>query len=192
MTEVVLFHHAAGQTTGFLAFAETLRTAGHTVHTPDVYEGRAFDNLDDGLAYAKATGFDVLQQRALNAVEGTADAVVYAGFSIGAMPAQQLAQTRPGAKGALLLESCAPVSEWGDSWPDAVPVQVHGMDGDEFFAEEVGDIDAARALVAGARQAELFLYPGDGHLFADNSLPAYDPEAAELLKKRVLAFLDGC
>ena len=189
MTEVLLFHHAAGQTPGFLAFAESLRTAGHTVHTPDVYEGRVFSDLDAGLAHAKQIGFGVLHDRALAAAQELPDAVVYAGFSIGAMPAQQLAQTRPGALGALLFDSCAPVSEWGDSWPVGVPVQVHGMDGDDFFAEEGGDIDAARQLVATAPEAELFLYHGDGHLFADSSLPGYDPAAAALLTERVLDLL---
>ncbi len=191
MTEVLLFHHAAGQTPGFLAFADSLRAAGHVVHTPDVYEGRVFTDLDTGLAHAKEVGFEVLNERALAAARPIPDAVVYAGFSIGAMAAQQLAQTRPGALGALLFDSCAPVSEWGDAWPAGVPVQVHGMDGDEFFAEEGGDIEAARELVAMAPEAELFLYHGDGHLFADSSLPSHDPAAAALLTKRVLGFLDA-
>lgn len=189
MAEVLLFHHAAGQTEGFLAFADTLRQAGHTVHTPDVYEGHSFDTLDDGLAFAKQVGFGVLHERALAAAQPFPAGVVYAGFSIGAMPAQHLAQTRDGALGALLFDSCAPVSEWGDAWPEGVPVQVHGMDGDEFFAEEGGDLDAARALMAASPDAELFLYPGDGHLFADSSLPAYDADATRLLTERVLAFL---
>jgi dienelactone hydrolase len=102
------------------------------------------------------------------------------------MVAQQLAQTRPRAGGALLMYSCFPVSEFGESWPTDVPVQVHGKEGDEFFAE---DLEAARALVASTDRAELFLYPGDEHLFADSSLPAYDPAAAALLTERVLAFL---
>ncbi len=191
MTEVLLFHHAAGQTTGFVSFADTLRAAGHTVHTPDVYEGHVFTDLPAGLTHAKQVGFNVLQARAIEAAGAIPDAVVYAGFSIGAMPAQQLAQTRPGALGALLFDSCAPVSEWGDAWPAGVPVQIHGMDGDEFFAEEGGDIDAARDLVATASEAELFLYPGDGHLFADNSLPGHDPVAAALLTERVLDFLSA-
>lgn len=191
MTEVLLFHHAAGRTPGFVSFADTLRAAGHTVHTPDVYEGRVFTDLDAGLAHAKQVGFDVLQERAIEAARTIPDAVVYAGFSIGAMPAQQLAQTRPGALGALLFDSCAPVSEWGETWPAGVPVQVHGMDGDEFFAEEGGDIDAARDLVSKAPEAELFLYPGGGHLFADSSLPSHDPVAAALLTERVLDFLSA-
>ena len=191
MAEVVLYHHAQGLTEGVKAFADELRQAGHTVHVPDLYEGQTFDTLDGGLAYARQTGFDTILERGVAAVEGLGDALVYAGFSLGAMPAQCLAQTRPGARGALLLHSCVPVSEFGGAWPDGVPVQVHSMDADPFFAEEGGDIDAARALVASTDQAELFLYPGKEHLFTDSSLPAHDPAATALLTRRVLDFLEG-
>jgi dienelactone hydrolase len=109
-------------------------------------------------------------------------------MSLGVLPAQKLAQTRPGARGAVLMYSCVPVSEFGESWPEGVPVQIHGMDADPFFVDE-GDIDAARAIVASTSDAELFLYPGDQHYFADSSLPSYDPEATALLTKRVLEFL---
>lgn len=189
MTEILLFHHAQGQTPGFLAFADLLRQAGHVVHTPDVYDGRTFDDLDAGIAHAREVGFQEVFARGVRAADGLPSELVYAGFSLGVMPAQSLAQTRPGARGALLLEGCAPASEFGSGWPAGVPVQVHGMDGDPFFAEEGGDIDAARALVEEADDGELFLYPGDQHLFADSSLPSYDAEAAGLLHERVLAFL---
>jgi dienelactone hydrolase len=188
MTEVVVFHHAQGLTPGVLAFADELRHAGHTVHTPDQYDGRTFATLDEGLGYAREVGFGDVFERGVRAAEELPAELVYAGFSLGAMPAQKLAQTRPGAQGALLFHSCAPVTEYGSGWPDGVPAQIHGMDGDPFFADE-GDIDAARALVDEVEQAELFLYPGDQHLFADNSLPSYDPEAAALLTQRVLDFL---
>lgn len=190
MAEVVLYHHAQGLTEGVEAFAEELRSAGHTVHVPDMYEGNTFEDLDEGIAYARQTGFGTVQQRGLDAADGLGDGLVYAGFSLGAMAAQQLAQTRPGARGALLFHACVPVSEFGESWPDEVPVQVHAMERDPFFAEEGGDIDAARALLDSTEQAELFLYPGDDHLFADPSLPSYDADAATLLMRRVLEFLD--
>ena len=106
------------------------------------------------------------------------------------LPAQKLAQTKPGARGALLFYACVPVSEFGDAWPDSVPVQVHGMDADPFFVGE-GDVVAARELLANSDHGELFLYPGDGHLFADPGLSDYDADAAALLTRRVLAFLDG-
>jgi dienelactone hydrolase len=189
MAEVVLFHHAQGLTPGVLAFAEEIRSAGHTVHTPDLFDGRTFDTLEQGMAHVGSLGFGEVMQRGAQAVEGLPDELVYAGFSLGVVPAQQLAQTRPGARGALLMYSCIPTSEFG-AWPAGVPVQIHGMDADPIFVGE-GDIDAARALVAEAEDAELFLYPGDQHYFADSSLPSYDPDATALLLRRVLAFLQG-
>lgn len=189
MAEVVVFHHAQGLTPGIVAFADRLRAAGHTVHTPDVYDGRTFATLDEGLSFAGNVGFGEVMERGLRAVDGLPSGLIYAGFSLGVMPAQQLAQTRPGARGALLVASCIPVSEFGDAWPAGVPVQVHGMEGDPIFADE-GDLDAARELVAGTDAAELFLYPGDRHLFTDSSLLTYDAAAAALLEARVLGFLD--
>ena len=186
MAEVLLFHHAQGQTEGFRAFADELRAAGHTVHAPDLFDGKTFDGLDDGVGHARQVGFDVILQRGVDAAEGLPTELVYAGFSMGVMPAQQLAQTRPGAKGALLLNAALPTSEFGTPWPDGVPVQIHGMEDDEWFQE---DLEAARELVDEADNAELFLYPGNRHLFADSSLGDYDPEAAALLKQRVLSFL---
>ncbi len=190
MAEVLLFHHAHGLTKGVLDFADELRRRGHVMHVPDLYDGRVFNSLDDGLGYARETGFPAIQQRGIDAAEGLPPELVYAGFSLGAMPAQQLAQTRPGARGALLFHSCVPTSEFGTDWPAGVPVQVHGMDADPFFVGD-GDIDAARALMKVAEHGELFLYPGDQHLFADPSLPWYDAPASALLTRRVLDFLDG-
>jgi dienelactone hydrolase len=188
MAEVLLFHHAQGLTSGVREFAETLRSAGHTVHVPDLYEGRVFDDLEAGGAHAQEVGFDTIIERGRVAAEALPSELVYAGFSLGVLPAQMLAQTRPGAKGALLFESCVPTSEFGGAWPQGVPVQIHGMDADKFFVEE-GDLDAARTLVATTTTAELFLYPGNQHLFADNSLPSYDEQAAMLLTERVFTFL---
>ena len=188
MAEVVLFHHAQGLTPGVVAFAEELRHARHRVHTPDLFEGRTFATIEQGMAYAEQIGFpDAVIERGVRAVERLPAELVYAGFSLGVLPAQMLAQTRPGARGALLFYSCIPVSAFG-TWPDGVPVQVHGMDADPIFAGE-GDIDAARELVDQAEDAELFLYPGDQHYFADSSLPSYDQDAAALLTRRVLDFL---
>lgn len=189
MAEVLLLHHAQGLTEGVIAFADRLREAGHTVHAPDLYDGRTFKTLDEGLGYAKEIGFGNVQERGVRAADELPSGLTYAGFSLGVMSAQQLAQTRPGARGALLLESCLPTSEFGSSWPAGVPVQIHGMDADPFFAEDGGDIDAARALVKEVEDAELFTYPGDRHLFTDSSLSSYDAEAAELLMQRVLDFL---
>ena len=188
MTEILLFHHAQGLTPGLVTFADALRAAGHTVHTPDLFEGRTFATLDEGIAYAKTVGFNTLLDQGVAEAERRGPNLVYAGFSLGVMPAQKLAQTRPGARGALLFDACLPIDEFGPEWPDAVPVQVHGMEGDPLFADE-GDLDAARALVNATQQAELFLYPGNVHLFADASLPSYDPAATQLMTSRVLDFL---
>ena len=189
MAEVVLFHHVQGLTPGVVAFADELRRGGHTVHTPDLFEGRTFVTLDEGMRYAEEIGMpgEVIR-RGVQAVEGLPADLVYAGFSLGVLPAQMLAQTRPGVRGALLFFSCVPVSEFGSGWPVGVPAQVHGMDADPFFVGE-GDIDAARELVEQAKDAELFLYAGDKHLFADSSLPSYDADATALLVQRVLDFL---
>jgi len=189
MAEVVLFHHAQGLTPGMVAFADELRRAGHTVHTPDLFDGRTFGSIEEGLGYAEELGFPgEILGRGARAVDGLPSELVYAGFSLGVLPAQMLAQTRPSARGALLFYSCVPVSEFGPGWPEGVPAQIHGMDADPIFVGE-GDIDAARELVGQAEDAELFLYPGDQHYFADSSLPSYDADATALLTQRVLDFL---
>jgi len=188
MAEIVLFHHVLGLTAGIEAFAAQLRSAGHIVHTPDLFDGHTFSTLEEGMAHARTVGFDTILDRGITAAEALGPDLVYAGFSMGVIPAQKLAQTREGARGALLFDSCLPVTEFGDVWPKGVPVQVHGMDADPIFADE-GDLDAARTLVDTTDQAELFLYPGDVHVFADSSLPTYDRTATELMTSRVLAFL---
>lgn len=187
MTEVALYHHVQGLTDGVRSFADELRRAGHTVHTPDLFEGRTFDTIEEGMAFARGAGFGALAERGVATADGLDAEMVYAGFSFGVMIAQQLAQTRPGARGALLMYSCLPVSEFGDAWPQGVPVQVHGKEADPFFEE---DLEAARALVESTEHAELFLYAGEEHLFADSSLPSYDAAAAALLTERVLEFLE--
>jgi dienelactone hydrolase len=190
MAEVLLFHHAQGQTEGFQAFAEELRRAGHTVHTPDLFDGHTFGSIEEGMAYASELGFpDAVVERGVQAAGELPHELVYAGFSLGVLPAQRLAQTRPGARGALLFYSCVPPAVFG-GWPAGVPVQIHGMDADPIFVGE-GDVEAAREVVASAEQGELFLYPGDRHYFADSSLPSYDADATALLTRRVLEFLQA-
>ena len=192
MAEVLLFHHAQGLTPGIHAFANDLRAGGHTVHTPDLFDGRIFASIEEGMGHINKVGFDDMRARGVRLADDLPPGLVYAGFSFGVLPAQQLAQTRAGALGALLFYSCLPISgEWAfGPWPDSIPVQIHGMDKDPIFAGE-GDIDAAREIVAKAKDAELFLYPGDQHYFADSSLPSYDAEATRLLTRRVLDFLGG-
>lgn len=189
MTEVLLFHHAQGLTTGCLAFADELRAAGHTVHAPDLYDGKTFATLAEGIAHAGEIGFGTIVERGASVADGLPAELVYAGFSLGVLPAQMLAQTRPGAQGALLVHSCIPPSEFGGEWPAGLPLQIHIMDGDEQALPPNEDLEAARRLDETVDGAELFEYRGDRHLFADPSLSEYDEEAATLLRARVLAFL---
>jgi len=188
MAELLLFHHAQGQTAGFLAFADELRAAGHVVHAPDLYDGKTFAELADGVRYAEQVGFGTIIERGAAAAEGLPAELVYAGFSLGVLPAQMLTQTRPGARGGLLMHGCVPPSEFETPWPDGVPLQIHMMDADEWAKD---DLVVARDLVDKVENAELFLYPGDGHLFADSSLGDFDEEAAALLRERILVFLDA-
>jgi dienelactone hydrolase len=188
MAEILLFHHVQGLTPGIHVFSDGLRAAGHTVHTPDLFDGQTFATLDDGITHARSLGFGTILDRGVAEGERLATDLVYAGFSMGVMPAQKLAQTRAGARGALFFEACIPVEEFGTEWPQNVPVQVHGMDADPSFAGE-GDLDAARELVTDTAQGELFLYEGDVHLFSDSTLPGFDKEATTLMTGRVLDFL---
>ncbi len=189
MTEIVLFHHAQGLTPGVVALADDLRRAGHTVHTPDLYDGQTFDTLEAGVGYAQRVGFEAITEAAVRAAEALPGDVAYAGISLGVGAAQKLAQTRPGARGGVLISACLPPSEFGTSWPADVPVHIHGMEHDPEF-DNGWDLPAARQIAAEAEDAALYLYPGEQHLFMDNSLPAYDEAAATLLTERVIAFLD--
>jgi dienelactone hydrolase len=188
MTDVILFHHAQGLTAGVRAFADKLRSAGHNVTVPDLYDGATFTTLDEGIEHAGEIGFNTVVERGQDAVDSLPNEIVYAGFSLGAMPAQMLAQTRPNPKGALLFHACIDPQEFGVPWPKGVPLQIHAMEEDELLVED-GDIEVARKLVKTTPEAELFLYPGNEHLFTDSSLPSYDEAATRLLMERVLAFL---
>lgn len=188
MANILLFHHAQGLTPGVDAVADVLREAGHIVTVPDLYDGRTFRTLSDGLAYAEDIGFQELEDAGVRVAGHFPPELVYVGFSLGVLPAQKLAQTRPGARGAVLISSCVPLGVFADSWPAGVPVQIHGMDADPIFVEE-GDLSAAESLVETTAGAELVLYPGSSHLFADISLDDYDETAAPALTARVLEFL---
>ena len=185
MAEVLLFHHALGLTPGVVAFADELRAAGHTVHTPDLYAGATFTSIDDGIAHARRIGFEVITQRGVDVATLLRRELVYAGMSLGVVPAQTLAQTRRGARALVSLHSAIPPSEFGAPWPQGVPMQIHTMDHDEL-----GDVDVAREMARTLKELELFLYPGDGHLFTDRTTPAYDAAAAALVTERVLRLLE--
>jgi len=182
---VLLFHHAQGQTKGFLDFADWLRAAGCTVHAPDLYEGMTFATVEEGVANAQKVGFDEIIRRGVASADSLPKDIVYGGFSLGVLPAQKLAETRPGARGALFYHGCIPQPSFGP-WPAGVPVEIHMMEHDKWLEE---DLDAAIAMDRDVPGAKLWLYPGSGHLFADSGSPDYDEAAAALLKQRTLAFL---
>jgi len=184
--EIALFHHALGLTDGVIAFADRLRGAGHTVHTPDMYEGRTFDDLEAGVGHAQETGFDVIAERGVAAVDALPDFLVYIGFSLGVVPAQRLAQTRPGARGAVFCHSALPPEMFGE-WPDGMPTQIHYMDGDEWAQEDIEAIEE----IGNKEGAEVLVYEGSAHLFADDGLPDHDPEAAALMMERILGLLES-
>lgn len=183
MTDVIVFHHAQGLTPGVLAFADELRAAGHRVVTPDLYEGATFHSLRAGIDHAERIGNDEILARGAAAANLLPSEIVYIGFSLGVMPAQTLAQTRAGARGAVLIDACVPF-EYTGPWPRGLPLQLHAMDRDAH-----GDVEVAREVAGIVDTAELYIYPGDQHLFADSSLASYVPDAASLLVQRVKAFL---
>jgi dienelactone hydrolase len=184
MAEVVLFHHAQGLTPGVRAFADHFRAAGHVVHTPDLYEGKTFATLDEGVHHGnEVLGSDTIIERGAAAAKSLPAGVVYGGFSLGNTAAQNLTQNKPGAKGALMFHDALALKWFGGTWPEGVPAQIHAMEEDKWFEAEV-----ARELER-TIGAELYLYPGDKHLFTDSSLPDYDAKATALLMERVLAFL---
>ena len=189
MTELVLFHHAQGLTDGVRTFADALRAEGHVVHTPDLYDGRTFGSIDEGVGHAKEIGFGTIAELGRAAVADLPERIAYAGISLGVMCAQELAQTRPGARGAILFSGCFPPSEFETPWPKALPAQIHMMENDEWVLE--GDLDAARALSEEAEAVELFLYEGDRHVFIDPSTADHDEAAASLATERVLKLLDA-
>lgn len=193
MATIVLFHHVQGLTPGVQAMAAELRAAGHSVHTLDLFAGKLPKDLEAGIRMANKIGEDKIQERVDKLFTKLPEELVYIGTSWGAALAQQCAQQRPGALAAVLLESFVDLeADWSfGPWPEGVPVQIHGMDEDPFFANE-GDLEAAEHFVEGEGRdvAQLFTYPGDRHLFTDNSLRSHDAQARDLVMERVIKFLE--
>jgi dienelactone hydrolase len=187
MAQIVLFHHVMGLGPGTIALGERLGALGHRVETPDLFNGVTFPDIPAGLAHLEAIGFETLVARAHDAVSGLGQRVVYAGLSMGVIPAIALSITRPGALGAIALESFVPPSFFG-TWPEGLPLTIHGMDADPEFAGS-GDLAAARDFATAHPEAELFTYPGDRHLFLDDSLPSHDPAASDAVLARLATFL---
>jgi dienelactone hydrolase len=189
VVRIVLFHHAQGRRDDVLGWADSLRDAGHRVDTPDLYEGRTFEKLEDGIAYRDELGLRTLIGRAEKALDGLPAELVYAGFSMGASTAHYFAVTRAGALGVLLMHGIAPAKSLGAAaWPNGVPGQLHMKFNDPFMDERGVDALVESSRVAG-EAVEIFTYPGAGHLFADPQGPDYDPAAAALMLERELEFL---
>ncbi len=187
MTELILFHHAQGLTDGVLAFADEIRRAGHRVTVPDLFEGATFTSIEAGVAHAKSIGFGEITARGEAAAANLPSNIVYAGFSLGAVPAQKLAQTRSGALGAILYHGVVPVSEFSPSWSSNVALQMHFTQNDPWSEE---DIEVTQDLADTVPGGELYLYPGTGHLIADSSLSEYDAAATALILERTVGFLE--
>jgi dienelactone hydrolase len=187
MSEIVLFHSAQGLRPGVTQWADSLRKVGHEVWTPDVFEGRTFDRLEDGIAHRDGLGLPELIRRAGEALEELPAELVYAGFSMGGSTAHYFAVTRPAARGALLMHGVAPADTLGGKpWPAGAPAQVHYAVDDPFMnSGDVPDLERAAGELV-----EAYTYPGDGHLFADPDAPEYDRPSAELMLERELAFLE--
>lgn len=183
MAHVVLYHSALGLRPGVRWFADRLAEHGHTVETPDYYDGEVFDTLDAGLSKRDSIGYAESLRRA-GAVAVDEPAVVYAGFSLGCRLAQWSEQTRDNAIGCVLLHDAQPVGRFGP-WPERLPVEIHAMCDDPWFERE-----NALSIVDSAHDSSLNLYRGDAHLFADPDLPSHDPAATALVLDRVRVFLD--
>ena len=191
MAEVVLFHSVLGIRPGVTELAERLRSAGHTVHVADLYEGHPpFDSYEPAMEFQEEIGFKELSRRAEAAVAGLSSELVYCGFSMGCAAAEMLAAKRPGARGAVLVAGANALKWFGvESWPAGVPAEVHYATDDEYREPE--ELDAfGDAVEAAGASFRLYDYPVKAHLFSDPGLPSeYDREAAELMYSRILEFV---
>lgn len=193
VTRITLFHHVLGLTDGIRGTAAALRAAGHEVRVPDLYDGRTFASISEGFAHATEIGFDELHRRAAAAVADEPADIVLGGFSLGVMLAQQLLQTRPGARGGLFFHSFVDPSSLEGAWPEGTPVRILATDRDPFFVDD-GDLAAAQEWQRAHPELEIVQYPGGGHLFLEPGTPEHDPEAAQRAiadARDFLAELDG-
>jgi dienelactone hydrolase len=195
MAEMVMFHSVLGLRPGVLAAAEQLRAAGHTVHTPDLFEGDVFDNIDDGMRHEETLGSREIARRTEEAVAGLPAELVFAGFSMGVSYAEWLTASRPGALGVVLMHGAVPVETlieyFGvERWPEGVPVQVHYAADDPWVEAEEEVVPLGNDVRGAGAEFEEYVYPGSAHLFADPGLAEYDRASSEAMWERVIAFLD--
>ncbi|MEV0307719.1 dienelactone hydrolase family protein [Nonomuraea fuscirosea] len=187
MARILLLHSMYGLRPAVHQAADRLRAAGHTVHVPDLYDGRVVDTAEEGIAIKDEIGRDELLKRAVAAAAPlSADGLVYAGFSLGAAIAQNLALGDEQSRGLLLMHGTSDMAEGVSA--DDLPVQLHVADPDTY--EPVDWLNAWYLRMRQARaDVEVFRYPGAGHLFTDPDLPDHDPEAAERAWAIALDFL---
>ena len=184
MANVTVFHHALGLTAGIEAFANALAAGGHDVSTPDLFDGATFTSIEAGVAHAETLGFEKIAEAGAKAVTG--DRVVVIGFSLGVLPAQKVAQQRPGVVAAVLCHSAAPLGFFGDTWPSGVALQTHAGARDPFVEE---DREAIDQLLEAASVSQAHWYDTEAHLFADATSADFDATLAGQLATRTLEFL---
>lgn len=186
MTEIIVLHHALGLTAGVEAFGNALAVAGHDVVTPDLFDGATFDTVDAGVAHAQTIGFDAIAEIGARAADACGDQIVVVGFSLGVLPAQKIAQQRPGVAAAVLCHSAIPLGFFGETWPSGVALQIHAGERDPFVEE---DREAIDQLIGTAPNSELHWYDTSAHLVADATSTDYDAPLASLIVTRTLEFL---
>lgn len=185
MSTIILFHSALGLRLAVKDFADILRSDGHIVHTPDLFDGEVFDTLEEGIAKRDALGIPELIGRAYGAVAKLPEDVFYAGFSMGAASAQMLAGTRPGAKGCVLMHAALPLEMMRiEAWPKSVPVQFHACIEDPWV-----EADVVETLKSQIPEFSEYWYEGDQHLFGDAQSVDYVEHHAEAMLELVRAFV---
>ncbi|MDO5633915.1 MAG: dienelactone hydrolase family protein [Micrococcus sp.] len=191
MAQIILFHHARGLTEGVRRFAELIEAGGHTVHTPDLYDGRVFETVEEGVAFAKELGTSTITARGIETIMDYPQASVVAGISLGALPAHCAAQTIPAFRACLSISAALPLNAFAPLWPPHVALQVHLGERDPWAVDE--DLPLARSYAATAehpdRPADLFEYDTDAHLFMDNTDPGYSKALTDLCVSRIIELL---
>ena len=186
MGSLALFHSVYGLRPAVLAAAQRVRSAGHTVVTPDLYGLPATDSLAEGFALAERVGFPAMLERAREAVRHLPPQTVLAGFSMGTGVVEALLPERPHTAGVLLVAGTT--GSFAGVHP-GLRAQLHVAHPDPEFVPP----EAVTAWTTGMGDAgalfEVYRYPGVGHLWLDEGLPEYDAIAAALAWERCLEFL---
>jgi dienelactone hydrolase len=184
---VILFHSVCGLRPVELAAAEMIRAAGHNVSTPDLYDGVTADTIEQGFELKDDIGWDRICERAKTALVELPASTVLGGFSMSAGVVASVWPGRPKTRGVLLLH--APAEIPGAMHWDGLRVQLHVAEHDRFAPADEWTTWQAEAERVGIA-AEVFVYPGAGHFYTDQSLADHQASAARQTWDRVLRFLD--